>query len=155
MLIESSNTYIYLLCVQFYGFTGMALGTVISLPFSGILASVGGWESVFYVQGGLALIWCGLWLLFVYDSPEEHPRIHPEELKLFEMYRGNDRESPETIEAIIMETKLSSEETNTNEVLTSTADSDVKDKKTWSNKRVKRTFDITAIKLHLKFNFNQ
>ena len=61
----------------------MALGTVISLPFSGILADVAGWESVFYVQGGLALIWCGLWLVCVYDSPEEHPRIHPTELALF------------------------------------------------------------------------
>lgn len=62
----------------------MALGTVISLPFSGILAASLGWESVFYVQGGLAMIWCLLWLVFVYDSPQDHPRIHPAELALFE-----------------------------------------------------------------------
>lgn len=66
----------------------MALGTVISLPFSGILAAAVGWESVFYVQGGLALIWCVLWLFFVYDSPEDHPRIHPAELELFEKAMG-------------------------------------------------------------------
>jgi ACS family sodium-dependent inorganic phosphate cotransporter len=62
----------------------MALGTVISLPFSGILAAAFGWESVFYVQGGLAMVWCVLWLVFVYDSPQDHPRIHPAELELFE-----------------------------------------------------------------------
>ncbi|XP_059350859.1 putative inorganic phosphate cotransporter [Daphnia carinata] len=64
-------------------YAGMALGTVLSLPFSGMLAAVSGWESVFYVQGGLAMIWCVLWLIFVYDSPQDHPRIHPEELELF------------------------------------------------------------------------
>ncbi|EFX79896.1 hypothetical protein DAPPUDRAFT_52115, partial [Daphnia pulex] len=73
-------------------YAGTALGTVISLPFSGILASVGGWESVFYVEGGLALIWCVLWLLFIYDSPEEHPRINSEELNLFKSYCGDNRE---------------------------------------------------------------
>ncbi len=62
----------------------MALGTVISLPFSGILADKLGWEAVFYVQGGLAMVWCVLWLVFVYDSPQDHPRIHPAELELFE-----------------------------------------------------------------------
>ncbi len=80
----------------------MALGTVISLPFSGILAAVAGWESVFYVQGGLALIWCGLWLVCVYDSPEEHPRIHPTELALFLISLGShhDNHGRETKEEI-------------------------------------------------------
>ena len=62
----------------------MALGTVVSLPFSGILADSLGWEWVFYIQGGLSLIWCVLWLVFVYDTPQSHPRIHPAELELFE-----------------------------------------------------------------------
>ena len=111
----------------------MALGTVISLPFSGILAAVGGWESVFYVQGGLALIGSVLWILFVYDSPEEHPRIHSEELKLFKIYRGNNEsESPDASPEPIMETKLEREETNS-EVLSS-ENSAVKNKK---NKKVK------------------
>nr|CAG4648619.1 EOG090X04X8 [Polyphemus pediculus] len=71
-------------------YAGMALGTVISLPFSGILADLFGWESVFYVQGGLAFIWCILWIFFAYDSPQQHPRIDPAELELFEssMDRG-------------------------------------------------------------------
>ena len=66
-----------------FAYAGMSLGTVIALPFSGLLAGTLGWESVFYVQGGLGIIWCVLWILFVYDSPLSHPRIHPTELELF------------------------------------------------------------------------
>ena len=62
----------------------MSLGTVIALPFSGILAEKMGWEAVFYVQGGLGSIWCVLWLFFVFDSPKDQPRIHPAERSLFE-----------------------------------------------------------------------
>jgi MFS family permease len=116
----------------------MALGTVISLPFSGILASVGGWESVFYVEGGLALIWCVLWLLFIYDSPEEHPRINSEELNLFKSYCGDDNR--ENLDPAI-ETKIEKEETNC-EVFTSTrylsGETAAKEnKKTWCNKKGK------------------
>lgn len=68
----------------------MALGTVLSLPFSGILAGMFGWESVFYVQGGLALVWCLLWVIFVYDSPETHPRMHPAEKQLFRSSMNSD-----------------------------------------------------------------
>ena len=59
--------------------TGMTLGTLICLPFTGMLASEFGWESVFYVQGGFSLIWYVLWLFFVYDSPMHHPRISRQE----------------------------------------------------------------------------
>jgi MFS family permease len=115
----------------------MALGTVISLPFSGILASVGGWESVFYVEGGLALIWCVLWLLFIYDSPEEHPRIQSVELNLFKSSCGDNRESLDPA----IEIKLENEETNC-EVFTSTrylsGETAAKEnKKTWRNKKGK------------------
>lgn len=70
-------------------FSGMSLGTVIALPFSGILAEKIGWESVFYVQGGLGSIWCILWILLVFDSPKDHPRIHPAERDLFEKCMEN------------------------------------------------------------------
>jgi predicted MFS family arabinose efflux permease len=65
-------------------YAGMSLGTVISLPFSGLLAGALGWEWVFYVQGGLSAIWCIVWIFMVYDSPHEHPRIHPKEKQLFD-----------------------------------------------------------------------
>lgn len=53
-------------------FSGASLGTVASMMSSGIINTLCGWEYVFYIQGGLSLIWCILWLLFVSDSPSSH-----------------------------------------------------------------------------------
>lgn len=71
-----SDDYIYM--------AGMTLGTLICMPLSGILASEVSWESVFYVQGGLSLLWYVLWLVFVFDSPSRHPRISNKEKKFIE-----------------------------------------------------------------------
>ncbi|XP_076063253.1 sialin-like isoform X2 [Oratosquilla oratoria] len=60
-------------------YAGMTLGTLVCMPFSGILASELGWESIFYVQGGLSLLWYVLWLIFVYDSAGKHPWISVKE----------------------------------------------------------------------------
>jgi len=35
----------------------------------------GGWQAVFYVTGGVSLLWVVLWLLLVYETPAQHPRI--------------------------------------------------------------------------------
>ena len=64
-------------------YAGMSMGTVVSLPFSGFLAESLGWQSVFYVLGGLSLIWSVLWLFLVYDSPQQHPNLHLKEKQLF------------------------------------------------------------------------
>lgn len=58
---------------------GTALGTVISLISSGYLAFNVSWESVFYVQGSLCVIWLVLWFMFVYDGPTVHKYITDEE----------------------------------------------------------------------------
>lgn len=34
-----------------------------------------GWESVFYVQGAMTLVWCVLWFILVTDSPRQHKGI--------------------------------------------------------------------------------
>ncbi|XP_071452001.1 putative inorganic phosphate cotransporter isoform X2 [Hetaerina americana] len=60
-------------------YAGTALGTVISITLSGVLAGQINWEAVFYVMGGLSTIWCILWIIFVYDGPDIHPRISEEE----------------------------------------------------------------------------
>ena len=39
---------------------------------SGLIIQLFGWEWVFYLQGGLALLWCLLWVLLVADSPDKH-----------------------------------------------------------------------------------
>eukprot|EP00095_Tigriopus_kingsejongensis_P005794 maker-scaffold88_size394946-snap-gene-2.23 protein:Tk05794 transcript:maker-scaffold88_size394946-snap-gene-2.23-mRNA-1 annotation:"hypothetical protein DAPPUDRAFT_52115" len=49
---------------------GTALGTVISIPTAGLIAGSLGWDWVFYLHGGLAGIWCVLWVIFVTDTPE-------------------------------------------------------------------------------------
>ena len=44
--------------------------------FSGLIIQLFGWEWVFYLQGGLALLWCLLWVLLVADSPDKHRWQH-------------------------------------------------------------------------------
>ncbi|CAH1266855.1 SLC17A5 [Branchiostoma lanceolatum] len=51
------------------------LGTVFSLPISGLLCDRFGWPSVFYAFGALGCVWFVLWMLMVHNTPEEHPRI--------------------------------------------------------------------------------
>lgn len=63
-------------------FSGANFGTVISLPVSGYLCSLtlwGGWPLAFYLFGGLGIVWYVFWLIFVYDTPAEHPKIDPQE----------------------------------------------------------------------------
>lgn len=57
---------------------GAQFGTVITLPLSGILCEYGfdgGWPTVFYVFGGLGVVWFCFWMPFVADSPATHPTI--------------------------------------------------------------------------------
>lgn len=44
----------------------------------------GGWPSIFYVGGGLCLVFCLVWTYVVYDSPSEHPRISDSERHFIE-----------------------------------------------------------------------
>ncbi|XP_062706661.1 sialin [Aedes albopictus] len=60
-------------------YAGTALGTVISMLMAGVLAGSLGWESVFYVMGGLSCIWLVLWVLLVQDSPSKQALISAEE----------------------------------------------------------------------------
>jgi len=69
-------------------YAGMTLGTLCSLPFSGVLAAEISWEWVFYVQGILSCIWYVLWLFFVFDSPTLHPRITKSEKHMIESSLG-------------------------------------------------------------------
>lgn len=60
-------------------YAGTALGTVCSMLMAGILAGSLGWESVFYVMGGLSCIWIILWVWLVQDSPEKQALISQKE----------------------------------------------------------------------------
>lgn len=62
--------------------TGAQFGTVVTLPVSGWLCDsdfLGGWPSVFYVFGGIGLLWSIAWFFLVFDRPDTHPRISQEE----------------------------------------------------------------------------
>lgn len=58
---------------------GSAVGIVVFYPLFGFIMSNWGWQSVFYVTGIFGAVWYAAWQYFVYDSPDEHPRIDPAE----------------------------------------------------------------------------
>jgi ACS family sodium-dependent inorganic phosphate cotransporter-like MFS transporter 5 len=65
-----------------FSYAGTYLGTIVALFFSGLLCNVswsGGWPLIFYIFGGLTLVWLLFWQFFVYNSPSIHPRIDPRE----------------------------------------------------------------------------
>ncbi|XP_064088730.1 sialin-like isoform X2 [Macrobrachium nipponense] len=57
------------------------LSSAMTLPLCGVIIDNHGWASQFYVMGALSLLWCCFWFAFMYDSPDEHPRISDDELK--------------------------------------------------------------------------
>lgn len=65
--------------IPFIAVTASSLGAAITMPICGFLISEVGWESVFYVTGGIGVIWSLFWFIFVFDSPAQHPRISDDE----------------------------------------------------------------------------
>lgn len=58
---------------------GSSIGVAVTYPIFGYIIQTSSWENVFHFCGIVGTIWYCLWLYFVYDLPEEHPRIHPKE----------------------------------------------------------------------------
>ena len=46
-----------------------------------------GWPSVFYLFGGLGVLWFVAWALLVHDGPDVHPRISPQEKMFLQVTR--------------------------------------------------------------------
>lgn len=68
-------------------YNGANLGTIVSIPLTGYLCSLdylGGWPLSFYIFGSLGIFWCFFWWLYVFDTPQKHPRISPEERSYIE-----------------------------------------------------------------------
>lgn len=58
---------------------GSSIGVAITYPIFGFIIQKSCWENVFHFCGIVGTIWYCLWLYFVYDLPETHPRIHTKE----------------------------------------------------------------------------
>ncbi len=59
------------------GATVGALAAPISIPF---IAKAFGWEMSFIIIGALGFVWMGFWI-FLYDKPENHPKVSAAELE--------------------------------------------------------------------------
>lgn len=70
-------------------YAGAQMGTVITMPISGVLCEYVNWESVFYVFGALGVLWSILWFFLIFDSPARHPRISPQERNYIETSQGS------------------------------------------------------------------
>ncbi|KAJ8916857.1 hypothetical protein NQ315_005864 [Exocentrus adspersus] len=60
-------------------YAGTALGTVIFMLLSGIIAGGINWEAVFYIQGGASTLWLLLWAILIADTPQSQKFISEEE----------------------------------------------------------------------------
>lgn len=60
-------------------YAGTFVGMVIAMSTCGILAQQFGWESVFYVFGGIGCVWYVMWVWIVRESPEKDSHISEEE----------------------------------------------------------------------------
>ncbi|XP_068137593.1 sialin [Hyperolius riggenbachi] len=56
-------------------YAGAQLGTVVSLPVSGIICYYLDWVYVFYIFGTLGVLWFILWYVLVSDNPQTHRTI--------------------------------------------------------------------------------
>ncbi|XP_035901461.1 sialin [Anopheles stephensi] len=69
-------------------YLGSSVGVALNFPLFGYIISWTSWEYVFHFCGIFGTVWYVAWLYFVYDSPAEHPRIHPNERKYIESSLG-------------------------------------------------------------------
>ncbi|CAH1154737.1 unnamed protein product [Phaedon cochleariae] len=71
-------------------YAGQALGNVFAMPITGAIAATKvGWPLVFYLYGGIGLLWSILWLSLGSDSPSKSKRISDTERKWIEASRVN------------------------------------------------------------------
>lgn len=71
-----------------FALMGGVFGTVITWPLTGFLIEHFGWRMGFHVPAAFAFIIAFLWLYFVHDSPESHPRISKVEKEMIESSIG-------------------------------------------------------------------
>ncbi|XP_052770879.1 sialin-like [Mya arenaria] len=63
-------------------YAGCQIGIMVTFPLSGMLCEEGfdgGWPSIFYILGGVGVLWFVAWTVIVSGSPADHPRISDHE----------------------------------------------------------------------------
>lgn len=71
-------------------FQGFSIGIGLTYPLCGFIIAHFGWRLVFYTTGTIGMIWCVFWYLLAFNTPQEHPRITPEELEYIELNVSED-----------------------------------------------------------------
>ncbi|XP_065897720.1 sialin-like isoform X2 [Dysidea avara] len=66
------------------GLSGTYAGNIVGFPLSGMLCNTMGWPWAFYLSGFVGIIWFVAWLILVFNTPADHPRISPEERRYIE-----------------------------------------------------------------------
>lgn len=101
LLIRCLLCDLYMFSVQHY--IGTALGTVISIFVTGLLAGNLGWANMFYIEGALSLIWCFAWGFIVQDSPDQQKIfIHQEEKDYIAASLGQSHSKEENKRVILL-----------------------------------------------------
>jgi ACS family sodium-dependent inorganic phosphate cotransporter len=62
--------------------SGIPLDTLFALTTTGFIIEKWGWESVFYLFGGLGLVFALVWFNRIHNGPKSHPQISDNELNL-------------------------------------------------------------------------
>ncbi|XP_047119767.1 putative inorganic phosphate cotransporter isoform X1 [Schistocerca piceifrons] len=71
-------------------FAGSLIGNIVANAVSGVvIEATQSWDSVFYLFGGIGVLWFILWQLLCYSDPNSHPFISDEEKKYLNETIGN------------------------------------------------------------------
>jgi ACS family glucarate transporter-like MFS transporter len=73
-------------------FSGGRIGAAISFPLAVWLQSFIPWQHMFWYLGGIGIVFAVIWFLWFRDSPEQHPGMSAEELKLIKDGQDDDGE---------------------------------------------------------------
>ncbi|XP_071109650.1 uncharacterized transporter slc-17.2-like isoform X1 [Haliotis cracherodii] len=77
-------------------YAGPKIGSIAVFAMSGYLCKYGfdnGWASMFYLSGGISVIWCGVWYYTVASTPSQHPWISQQEKNYITMSIGETKAS--------------------------------------------------------------
>ncbi|KAL8602385.1 hypothetical protein ACOMHN_022897 [Nucella lapillus] len=76
-------------------YAGAYISPTIGFLATGFSTCLISWYSIFYIFGGVGIVWSLLWLLVIYETPDQCPHLSPGEQSLFALHgprvRAGDR----------------------------------------------------------------